>query len=77
MIIQAEVSLYPLKQEDLLRKIYEFVRKVERPGLRVEPGAMSTLVSGEADLLWEALREAHDATTADGNKYAVVIKIMN
>lgn len=76
MLIQAEVSLYAMGEVDLVPAVYEFVRRLERDGLDVEPGPMSTLVAGESGLVFEAVREAYE-DAARGGRRALVIKIMN
>jgi uncharacterized protein YqgV (UPF0045/DUF77 family) len=55
--IMAEVAIYPLREAEVGPFILEFVQRLRRPGLRVEPGAMSTLVVGEAREVWAALEQ--------------------
>lgn len=76
MLVQAEVSLYPLGEKDLAPPIYTFVRRLEREGLRIEPGPMGTLVAGESELVFQALREAYEEAGRLGRR-ALVIKMLN
>jgi uncharacterized protein YqgV (UPF0045/DUF77 family) len=76
MIVQAEISLYPLQEPELAPAIYAFVRRLERAGLRVEVGAMSSVVSGESEALFAALREAYESACADGTR-VLVVKFLN
>ena len=76
MQIQAEISLYALGVADLAPSIYQFLQVLERPGLTVEIGRMSTLIAGEDDLVFAALREAYGAAAAQGQR-VLVAKIMN
>lgn len=76
MMVQAEVSLYPLGEKDLLPPILAFVRCLERAGLRVEPGPLATLVAGESAAVFEALREAYDEACLTGRR-ALVVKMIN
>ncbi len=56
--IMAEVAIYPLREPEVGPFLLEFVERLRRPGLRVEPGPMSTLVVGEAHEVFAALEEA-------------------
>lgn len=56
--LMAEVAAYPLREPEVGLFLLEFVSRLRRPGLRVEPGPMSTLVTGEAHQVWVALEEA-------------------
>lgn len=56
--ISAQVSLYPLKTTDLSPAINEALRIFREYGLDVNPGSMSTLISGDHDAVFAALREA-------------------
>jgi uncharacterized protein YqgV (UPF0045/DUF77 family) len=76
MIIQAEISLYPLRESDVVPAIYDFVRRLEQAGLQVEVGAMSSLVSGESALVFSALREAYEAACLGGSR-VLVVKVRN
>ena len=51
MIVQAEVSLYALGERDLAPAINTFLRRLDRPGLAIEIGRLSSLVTGENDLV--------------------------
>lgn len=44
--ISAQVSLYPLLQEERAPVINEALEEFRRQGLEVQPGAMSTVVFG-------------------------------
>lgn len=76
MLVQAEVSLYALGEKDLAPFIYSFVRRLERPGLTIEPGPLSTLVAGESELVFQALREAYEELGLTGRR-ALVVKLLN
>ena len=56
--IMAEVALYPLREAEVGLFLLEFLERLRRPGLRVEPGPMSTLLVGEAHTIFVALEEA-------------------
>ena len=57
MQISAQISLYPLRQERLSPVIEEAWKILEENELDVEKGAMSTLVSGEADKVFGAIKD--------------------
>lgn len=65
-VISAQISLYPLGQQALGPAIDDAVRALQRPGLQVRVGEMSTLVWGEEEVLFAALRAAFDQGTARG-----------
>lgn len=76
MKIQAEVSLYALGEADLLPSIREFVRGLEQPGLEIEFGPMSSLLTGEHDLVFPALQQAYEAAARRGRR-VLLVKILN
>lgn len=64
--ISAQLSLYPLRQEDLLPAIRAVWSALECHGLPYEVGSMSTLTWGDDATLFAALREAFLAAAAHG-----------
>lgn len=56
--LMAEVAVYPLREPEVGLFLLQFVSRLRRPGLRVEPGPMSTLLTGEAHQVWAALEQA-------------------
>ena len=57
MIVSIELSYYPL-QEAYGPVVGELLARLrERPGLQVAPGGMSTLIVGEYETAFAALRE--------------------
>ncbi len=65
-VVSAQVSLYPLRTQHLGPAIDAFAGELRAAGLHVEPGPMSTLVVGEASLLFAALERAFAAACARG-----------
>jgi uncharacterized protein YqgV (UPF0045/DUF77 family) len=63
--ISAQVSLYPLGKESLSRAINEALNIFRHHGLDVQPGFMSTVISGDDAVVFSALKEAfqHSAQT--------------
>ncbi|PMP77782.1 MAG: hypothetical protein C0183_16945 [Roseiflexus castenholzii] len=63
--LTAQVSLYPLRQEHLSPAIDAALALWRERGLDVRPGAMSTLIAGEEETVWEALRAAFAAACGE------------
>ena len=76
MKIQAEVSLYPLRQMDLAEPIQQFVESVRSNNLNVKVGSMSSVISGDSQAVFQALQKAFEHAA---QKYEVVLtaKISN
>jgi uncharacterized protein YqgV (UPF0045/DUF77 family) len=76
MKIQAEISLYPLRCSDLTRPIRQFIELLENNKLNVELGPMSSLISGDSQVVFESLKEAFEQLAKE---YEVVMtaKISN
>lgn len=76
MIIQAEVSFYPLKESDIAADINDFIHQLAESGLEVERGRMSSIVTGELSPVLDAVKEAYQKISA--NKQSVlIVKISN
>jgi len=77
MRITAELSLYPL-QADFIVKIQSFIQKLRtEPGLEVRSNQMSTQIRGELDAVVGAVRGALEASFADGQPEVLVAKFLN
>jgi uncharacterized protein YqgV (UPF0045/DUF77 family) len=76
MKVQAEVSLYPLRQNELTKPIQQFVQVLESNKLKVELGPMSSLVTGDSQVVFESLQKAFELLAEE---YEVVVnaKISN
>ena len=61
--ISAQVSLYPLRPEHLDSVINDAINLWQQRELGVWPGAMSTVVAGEPQAVWDALRDAFALAT--------------
>ena len=76
MIVQAEVSLYPLDASDLSEAIDALVKALADPHLRVTTGAMSTHVAGESRIVFDRVSKAF-ATVAEEWRVALIVKVSN
>lgn len=65
--ISAQVSLYPLREASLTEPNENLLSTLRSRGLDVEPGVMSTLVVGEAEALFDGLKEAFAQAAARGH----------
>ena len=76
MKIQAEVSLYPLRQKDLTKPIQQFVKSLKNDNLNVKTGSMSSVISGDSKIVFQGLQKAFEQAA---QKYEVVLtaKISN
>ncbi len=71
-----EVSLYPLGTSDLGPSISRFISILEEHGCQVETGPMSTLVTADSAVLFEAMKRAYELVASEGG-VVVVMKISN
>jgi len=76
MNVQAEISLYPLRCSDLTKPIRQFVELLETDKLKVETGPMSTLVTGDSQVVFENLEKAFERL-AEEYKVVLTAKISN
>jgi len=76
MKIQAEISLYPLRQNELTKPIRQFIELLENNKLKVKLGPMSSLITGDSQVVFESLQKAFERLA---EKYEVVMtaKISN
>jgi len=76
MKVQAEISLYPLRQNELTKPIRQFIQALENNKLKVKLGPMSSLITGDSQVVFESLQKAFERLA---EKYEVVMtaKISN
>lgn len=72
MFISAQISLYPLRQARLSPAIEKTLGILKERSLDVSAGPMSTVVSGEDDEVFNALRDAFRANSEQGDVVMVV-----
>ncbi len=72
MNITAQVSVYPLGQQNINPPIEQAIEMLRAVGLVVESGAMSTVIAGETDGVFAALRDVFGTLTEQG---AVVMTV--
>ncbi len=64
--IAAQVSLYPLRQQSLSPAINEALRIFRERGLDVQPGVMSTVITGDDADVFAAVQEAFRCAAEQG-----------
>lgn len=67
MLVSAQVSVYPLGQQELGPPIQRAIDMLQAAGLTVEPGSMSTVVAGEAGIVFNTLREVFSEIASQGH----------
>jgi uncharacterized protein YqgV (UPF0045/DUF77 family) len=70
--ITAQVSLYPLREDDLSPSIDAVTSALARHGIERQTGAMSTLVWGDDEKVFPALVDAFREAAARGHVVMVV-----
>ena len=76
MKIQAEVSLYPLRQDDLTKPIQHFIESLKRDDLNVKTGSMSSVISGDSQIVFQGLQKAFEQA-AQRYEIVLTVKISN
>jgi uncharacterized protein YqgV (UPF0045/DUF77 family) len=76
MIVQAEISVYPLGTESIGETVNTFINSMSRSKLNISRGTMSTNFSGEASDIFSALNSAF-VQIADNNAVVLVLKVSN
>jgi len=76
MKVQAEISLYPLRQDELKKPIQQFIELLESSKLKTELGPMSTIVSGDSQIVFENLQKAFERL-AEEYEVVMTVKISN
>jgi tRNA-Thr(GGU) m(6)t(6)A37 methyltransferase TsaA len=75
--LSAQVSLYPLKKGSLSPAIDSALDIFRRRGLLVNPGPMSTLISGDCADIFKALQVAFEKTSNEGEDLVMAVTLSN
>lgn len=65
--VAAQISLYPLRQTSLSQPIDELLSVLRARGLDVRPGIMSSLVVGDAEDVFDGLKQAFERASERGD----------
>jgi len=76
MNVQAEISLYPLRTNDLGHAIGKFLGELKVVGVTVQPGNMSSTVSGDVNAVFSTIGAAF-AAAAEDSQVVLVMKVSN
>ena len=76
MQVSAQISLYPLRQQRLSPAIEEAWEILERNEIDLEKGTMSTVVSGEVDKVFGAIKEVF-LRSAEKGQVSMVVTFAN
>ena len=76
MFLAAQVSIYPLRQQGLSPAIDKALGIFRQHGLEVAPGVMSSVVSGDDEALFAAIKEVFQQTSEQG-EVVMIITISN
>jgi uncharacterized protein YqgV (UPF0045/DUF77 family) len=74
--ITAQVSLYPLRQDDLSPSINAVVKALDREGVESSTGTMSTVVWGDDEKVFPALMDAF-RKAADIGETVMILTVSN
>ena len=74
--ITAQVSLYPLRQNDLSPSINAVVQALDREGVESSTGTMSTVVWGDDEKVFPALMDAF-RRAADIGETVMILTVSN
>lgn len=76
-IISVQIAVYTLGSEDLTPGIGAFLLELRRRGVRYDFGPMSTVVTGEQDMVWDAIKAGWDAAAEEGGRVVMTITASN
>lgn len=72
MPVAMQISIYALRQQHFSPSIGKALDIFRAKGLNVEMGAMSTIVSGESEPLFAALKEVYESLAEKGELVMIV-----
>ncbi len=72
MFLAAQVSMYPLRQPRLSPAIDKALSIFGQHGLEVAPGAMSSVVSGDDEALFAAIKEVFQQISEQGEVVMII-----
>jgi len=76
MKVEMEVSLYPLAEENFEHPVMDFVDVLKKHGCTVEHTPLSSVVTGESEKVFEALRLGYEQA-AQKSGCVLIIKACN
>ncbi len=76
MIVQTEVSFYPLKTEAVGFEVNNFLARLQESDVSIQTGPMSSRLTGELTDVFTALADAFSAVSAHSPS-VLILKVSN
>lgn len=79
-MISCQVALYPLATEEFERVILnalEAIKDLQEQGLSIEVGAMSTVLRGPDQIVWQAVQDLFKEASRNGQQIVLNAQISN
>ena len=79
-MISCQLALYPLATKDFETVIVDainVIRPLEKEGLTIDIGAMSTVIKGKDELVWKAVQLLFNQSTKDGQQIVLNASFSN
>lgn len=76
MSVAIQISLYPLRQMDIIEPINSVIEIFKSYGLETHVGSMSTLIYGEDEQVFKALQDAYKKA-AEFGEFVMVVTFSN
>ena len=70
--LSAQLSIYPLRQPSLSLTINEAIEVLEKFGLKIIPGSMSTIIMGNVNKIWSALKKVFITVSGHGQVVMII-----
>lgn len=77
MTAAVDISMYPLKEE-YETLILDFIHRLRKhPGLAIHTNSLSTQITGDYDLIMDALKQEIKTSFMENTTQIMVLKILN
>lgn len=76
MIVSVEFSIYPLKEKHISSFLEDAFLILRNYGLSINKGSMSSIISGESEKIFHALREIYDKISSN-SQVVIIAKFSN
>ncbi len=79
-MISCQVALYPLATKEFEKVIVdalEAIQPLKEQGLTIEVGAMSTILKGTDDIVWQGIRMLYEKSSENGQQIVLNVQMSN
>jgi len=76
MYLEVDVSLYPLAEQYLQHPVHDFIEVLEKHGCEVENSPTSSIVKGESEKVFEAIRIGYEQAVLKSG-CVLIVKVSN